>query len=84
MATNVFDLFARGNQELFHSAFIAWLLDEHGSHGLGSRFLDQFRLSLPAQIAGRLTGPVAVRTEYRSGGSRFDLLLEPRSGDRRC
>jgi len=79
MTTNVIDLFARGNQELFHSAFIAWLLDEHGSHGLGSRFLGAFTANLPAQIAGRLTGPLAVRTEYPSGGSRFDVLLEPRS-----
>lgn len=79
MATNVIDLFARGNQELFHSAFIGWLLDEHGSHGLGSRFLGEFTASLPAQIACRLTVPLGVRTEYRSGGSRFDVLLEPRS-----
>jgi hypothetical protein len=79
MAMNVIDLFARGNQELFHSAFIAWLLDEHGSHGLGSRFLAEFTSSLPAQLAGRLTGSLAVRTEYRSRGSRFDILLEPRS-----
>ncbi len=78
MTTNVVDLFARGNQELFHSAFIAWLLDDRGSHGLGSRFLGEFTSSLPPQIADRLTGSLAVRTEYRSGGSRFDILLEPR------
>lgn len=79
MSANVIDLFARGNQELFHSAFIAWLLDEHGSHGFGSRFVKEFTSRLPAQIAGRLTEPLAVRTEYRSGGSRFDILLESRS-----
>jgi len=79
MSANVIDLFARGNQELFHSAFIAWLLDEHGSHGFGSRFVGEFTSRLPAQIAGRLTEPLAVRTEYRSGGSRFDILLESRS-----
>jgi PD-(D/E)XK nuclease superfamily len=79
MTTNVIDLFSRGNQELFHSAFIAWLLDEHGSHGLSSGFLEAFTAGLPAQIADRLTVPLAVRTEWRSGGSRFDILLEPRS-----
>jgi hypothetical protein len=79
VTTNVIDLFARGNQELFHSAFIGWLLDEHGSHGLGSQFLGEFTASLPAQIAGRLTVPLRVRTEYPSGGSRFDVLLEPLS-----
>ena len=77
---NIIDLFARRNQELFHSAFIAWLFDEHGTHGLGSRFLGEFTSSLPAQIADRLTGPLVVRTEYQSGvSSRFDILLAPRS-----
>jgi hypothetical protein len=76
---NVIDLFARGNQELFHSAFIAWLFDEHGTHGLGSRFLREFTAGLPSQIADRLTGPLVVETEYQSGRSRFDILLKPRS-----
>lgn len=74
---NIIDLFARGNQELFHSAFIAWLLDEDGSHGLGPRFLREFISKLPANIADHLTGSLLVRTEYRRGNSRFDILLEP-------
>ena len=79
ITNNVIDLFARGNQELFHSAFIAWLLDEDGSHGLGPRFLREFISKLPANIADHLTGSLVVRTEYRRGASRFDILLEPHS-----
>lgn len=79
MTNNVIDLFARGNQELFHSAFIAWLLDENGSHGLRDRFLREFIGRLPNGIAGRLIGSLQVLTEYRQGNLRFDILLKPNS-----
>jgi PD-(D/E)XK nuclease superfamily protein len=44
MPDNIIAVLSRGNQELFHSAFIAWLLDRDASHGLGGSF---FRGLLP-------------------------------------
>ena len=76
MTNNVIDLFARGNQELFHSAFIAWLLDKQGTHDLGSKFLDGFKSKLPKNISDRLKGSLKVLTEYRLGSFRFDIALK--------
>jgi hypothetical protein len=78
MHANIIDLFAKGNQELFHSSFIAWLLDENGSHGLGRRFLNAFATLLAPEVAARLNGPLAVHTESTLGRSRFDILLSPK------
>ncbi len=36
------DILRKGNQELFHSSMIAWLLDPLAEHGLGTGFLDAF------------------------------------------
>lgn len=79
MTNNVIDLFAKGNQELFHSAFIAWLLDENGSHGLKDRFLKEFKSKLPGDIRDRLPDSLNVLTEYQDGRLRYDILLKPRS-----
>ena len=39
---NIFDVLRLRDSEEFHSNFLAWLLDPHGSHGLGGRFLREF------------------------------------------
>lgn len=41
MKRNAIDIFAKGNQELFHSAFLAWLMDDGAEHGLGDSFLTE-------------------------------------------
>jgi len=37
---NLIEIFARGNQELFHSAFFAWLLDNKAPHNLKRTFFN--------------------------------------------
>lgn len=75
---NVVSVLSRGNQELFHSAMLAWLMDERGSHGLGRSFLDGAlaRLGLEAR------GDLDVVTEHRGKHGRYDILLRERdTGD---
>jgi PD-(D/E)XK nuclease superfamily len=81
MARNLIDIFARGNQELFHSAFLAWLLDDGEPHGLGK----SFRSELLSQLGrdARLYDPEGdyeIATEHRSGHARFDIFLKPVGG----
>jgi hypothetical protein len=75
---NVIALFARGNQELFHSAFVAWLLDPNGRHGLGRAVLE--KVINKARAHGYdydLHGHYGVETERVEGKGRFDILLTP-------
>ena len=39
---NLFDVLQIGHMELQHSWLVSWLLDPHGSHGLGDAFLRDF------------------------------------------
>ena len=39
---NVFEVLGIEKQEVRHSAFLAWLLDSNGTHGLGDYFLRRF------------------------------------------
>src|SRR5262245_9840037 len=78
MSRNVIDIFARGNQELFHSAFLAWLMDDHESHGLGKSFRSRFISRLRMGSGYDPDGEYEVATEYRSGHSRFDIILRPK------
>src|SRR4051794_13722152 len=38
----IIDILRKGNQELFHSSIIAWLLDPLAEHGLDTGFLNAF------------------------------------------
>jgi len=73
MARNLITVFARGNQELFHSAFIAWLLDERAPHSLGSSVLEEVLslLGIPVPNAG-----YTIKTEACDRNCRFDLLIQ--------
>lgn len=73
MARNLITVFARGNQELFHSAFIAWLLDERAPHSLGSAVLQEVLslLGIPMPNAG-----YTIKTESCDRNCRFDLLIQ--------
>jgi PD-(D/E)XK nuclease superfamily len=78
MSRNVIDIFARGNQELFHSAFLAWLLDRHENHGLGNSFCSRIIGLLRGNSGHDPDKEYVVATEYRSGRSRFDIILRPK------
>src|SRR5262249_51037471 len=78
MSRNVIDIFARGNQELFHSAFLAWLMVDHESHGLGKSFRSRIITRLRKGSDYDPDGEYEVATEYRSGRSRFDIILRPK------
>jgi hypothetical protein len=79
------DIFRKGNQELFHSSMIAWLLDPNAEHGLGWRFLRRFADKLADKGHPKLKeaiefSPVgSVRTEAPFLKSRYDIEL--RFGD---
>jgi hypothetical protein len=79
MSKNVIEIFARGNQELFHSAFLAWLMDDQGDHRLGNSFRAELLRRLPPELGYDPEANYSVFTEYRAGGHRFDILLKPES-----
>ncbi len=35
------DILRKGNQELFHTSIISWLLDPEAEHGFGTTFLNE-------------------------------------------
>jgi len=73
----IIDLLKKGNQELFHSSMIAWLLDPGGEHGLGRQFLDGLAGRCPAlrDVADGAQS-IRVRTEVGKGKSRYDIELD--------
>jgi hypothetical protein len=79
----IIDLLRRGNQELFHSSMIAWLLDrsKDAEHGLGDRFCCAVAERLSERGLGSLREALAreaevqVLTEQRDGRNRYDILL---------
>lgn len=78
-AGNLISVFARGNQELFHSSFLAWLMDADAPHGLGDAFLRGLLASLPFASAYPASASYDVITEHRDGRFRFDILLRPKN-----
>lgn len=78
----IIDILRKGNQELFHSSIIAWLLDPKAEHGYGPVFLDtfarlvedkgdaRFRAALQASPAVKIT------TETPGKKSRYDIRLD--------
>jgi len=56
MRENLISVLARGNQELFHSAFLAWLLKPTSAHGLGTRFARAVLECLPTSYSDAISG----------------------------
>ena len=52
--STMIDVLRRGNQELFHSSMIGWLLDPNAEHGFGSAFLSAFSALLAERGEARL------------------------------
>lgn len=73
-AFNVFKICGVDRSELMHSAFIANLLNPNGTHGLGSKFLEEFLLTCDVSVPNALES-VLVTTEESHGEGRFDIIL---------
>jgi hypothetical protein len=71
MPTDLITALARGNQEAFHSAFIAWLLDKNAPHSLGPEVLQGFLRLLGFTLPSKYT----VETEPTDQGRRFDIVI---------
>ncbi len=75
------DILRKGNQELFHSSIIAWLLDPEGEHGFGPGFLEGFAQVLERndcpnmRSAFQASSTTTIRTEMTARKSRYDIRL---------
>ena len=87
---NLFDVLGVARSELQHSAFLGWLLNPHGSHGLRDYFLRRFLSEAtkearergiggltPFDVDGWALSDIRVVTErqLRSGRGRIDILV---------
>jgi hypothetical protein len=77
MSINIIDILARGDQELFHSAFLAWLMKDRASHGLGKAFRARILSNVRQEFGYDPNGDYKVDTEVCVGRLRFDILLQP-------
>lgn len=77
MQRTVIDIFSKGNQELFHSAFLAWLMDARGEHGMGDGFLRELVSLLGERSGITLEMPTSYRiaTEHRVSRGRLDIIV---------
>lgn len=77
---NVFKLLKVGNDEVKHSSFLAWLLDEKANHNQGNIFFQEFlrtcRITIPEDILSRYY----VRTEYARTESIVDIAVYKKRG----
>lgn len=84
---NVFNVLGVDNMELSHSAFLAALLNPHGSHGMQDAFLKAFidTIAHSGTKPELDTAHAKVYTEYNIGnitettGGRIDILITDRS-----
>ncbi len=85
MQRTIIDILRKGNQELFHSAIIAWLLDPKGEHGFGAGFLNAFAETVEDKgypkfrTALQASPTVKITTETTGPQSRYDIRLEIQS-----
>ena len=87
---DVFDALRLHGDEQFHSNFLAWLLDPHGSHGLGDNFLQRFLAASGAARAIRAADrpSTVVRREksleFHGGYGRLDIWIRNESANFVC
>ena len=58
---------------MFHSSFIAWLLNKSGEHGFGSSFAKRLLNKIGYEIGNEYD----VFTEYTESHCRFDIFVKP-------
>jgi hypothetical protein len=80
----VIDVLRRGNQELFHSAFLAWLMNDHENHGLGKSFRSRIISQVQKDFGYDPQGEYNVETEHSEKRLRFDILLTPKGSEKNC
>lgn len=84
MPRTIVDLLKRGNQELFYSAMLAWLLDpREEEHGLGDRFLRGFisaARSEGIEIPEDGWERPEVHGEFPERRSRYDIMVQSSHG----
>lgn len=81
MERTIIDILRKGNQELFHSSMIAWLLDptKDKEHGIGNKFIEKLveKIGRSDLIEVLKTGtPLKVRTEVPGYKSRYDIEIK--------
>ncbi len=74
---NIIDLLRKGNQELFHSSMIAWLLDPNAEHSLGRQFLIKFAEKVDNKLLelAKSSSRIKVNTEEKSSKGRYDIAI---------
>src|SRR5690349_13445615 len=80
MNRTIIDILRKGNQELFHSAMVAWLLDPQGEHAYGAAFLHGFaeaveRKGYPKFHSALRGATATITTEATARKSRHDIRL---------
>ena len=92
---NLFDVLGIARRELQHSAFLAWLLDPRGSHGLRDYFLRHFLTQVAAEARDRGVGEFSpfdvdgwklddVDIEVVTERHNIDVLLVDRADEFVC
>ena len=81
---NIIQIAGLTSSELFHSSFIAQILNPQGSHGQGDSFLQLFLSKIP-EIGETLllpfeTSSASVYTEYVTPEGRIDILITNNAG----
>jgi hypothetical protein len=73
---NIIQILKAGNQELFYSSFIAWLLDAHGAHGLS----DQFSSWFFQRVGEKPDAACSIQPEVRINSGRADIFIVTNNG----
>jgi len=77
---NIFNILNIGNDELKHSAMLAWLLDAKGDHYQGNLFFNAFLRSCNIDLPLSVPSRYAVYREFPGMESTIDILVF-RKGD---
>jgi hypothetical protein len=75
------DILRKGNQELFHTSIISWLLDPKAEHGFGTTYLNELAELLSKKGDKSLKeeldkGIPVVRSEATSYKKRYDIEIQ--------
>ena len=82
MPQTIIYILKKGNQELFHSSLIAWLLNPKGEHEVGEAFIDHFAEKLVEKGYPDLknilknSSEISVETETTHTGGHYDIEIK--------
>ncbi len=75
MKKNIIELFSKGNKELFHSAFLAWLLNKNENHDLGDYFISEILKLAKLDQKYNSSSNYNIVIEYVQNKMRFDIYI---------